>query len=588
MRFDGNGRWAPAHRLIPCHEWPRPTPANIRADLIAGIAVALVLIPQSMAYAALAGMPPYYGLYAAFLPVIVAAVWGSSPQLATGPVAVVALLTASALTPLAEPGSGEFITLAIALAFLVGVIQLVLGLFSLGTLVNFLAHPVILGFTNAAAIVIALSQVNDLLGVPLDRDTGLLVAFADVLGRLGEAHLPTLIMGLGALAVMLAARRWLPRIPGVLLAVAIGVPVSYLVGFEDLGGAVVGTVPEGLPRPARPELSWELVVTLLSTAAVIALVAFMEAISIAKALATRTRDRIDPNQELVGQGLSNLTASVFQAFPVSGSFSRSAVNYDSGARSGLASVFTAALVGLTLLFLTPLLYHLPEAILAAIIIMAVIGLVNIRALVQTWRTHRHDGIAAVVTFAGTLVFAPHLDYGILLGAGLAILLYLLRTMRPRVVILSRHPEDGALRDARFFDLPESEHIAALRFDGPLYFANVGHLEDAVLQVNNEHPRARFLLLVADGITSIDSSGVESLHGLRERLHDNGVTLVLAGVKLQVREVMQRAGLDVEIGAENIFRSEDDAIEAIHQRIEDPGFDPTQCPLAPRRGAAGAA
>ena len=585
MRFDGSGRWAPTRRLIPCREWPRPTPASIRADLIAGIAVALVLIPQSMAYAALAGMPPYYGLYAAFLPVIVAAVWGSSPQLATGPVAVVALLTASALTPLAEPGSGEFITLAIALAFLVGVIQLVLGLFSLGTLVNFLAHPVILGFTNAAAIVIALSQVNDLLGVPLDRDAGMLVAFADVLGRLENAHLPTLAMGLGALALMLAARRWLPRIPGVLLAVAVGVPVSYLVGFEDLGGAVVGTVPEGLPAPALPELSWDLVVTLLGTAAVIALVAFMEAISIAKALATRTRDRIDPNQELVGQGLSNLTASVFQAFPVSGSFSRSAVNHDSGARSGLASVFTAALVGLTLLFLTPLLHHLPEAILAAIIIMAVIGLVNIRALVQTWHTHRHDGIAALVTFGGTLIFAPHLDYGILLGAGLAIVLYLLRTMRPRVVILSRHPEDGALRDARFFDLPESEHIAALRFDGPLYFANVGHLEDTVLQINNEHPQARFLLLVADGITSIDSSGVESLHGLRERLDDNGVTLVLAGVKLQVREVMQRAGLETEIGAENIFRHEDDAIEAIHQRIDDPTFDPARCPLAPQRGAA---
>ncbi len=588
MRFDGGGRWAPARRLIPCREWPRLTPESVRADLIAGIAVALVLIPQSMAYAALAGLPPYYGLYAAFLPVIVAAAWGSSPQLATGPVAVVALLTASALTPLADPGSGEFITLAIALAFLVGAIQLVLGLFSLGTLVNFLAHPVILGFTNAAALVIALSQVNDLLGVSLDRDAGLLVAFADVLGRLDETHPPTLAMGLGALALMLAARRWLPRIPGVLLAVAIGVPVSYLVGYEALGGAVVGTVPEGLPAPALPELTWDLVLTLLGTAAVIALVAFMEAISIAKALATRTRDRLDPNQELVGQGLANLTASAFQAFPVSGSFSRSAVNFDSGARSGLASVFTAALVGLTLLFLTPLLYHLPEAVLAAIIIMAVTGLVNIRALAQTWRTHRDDGIAALVTFGGTLVFAPHLDYGILIGAGLAILLYLLRTMRPRVVVLSRHPEDGALRDARVFGLPESEHIAALRFDGPLYFANVGHLEDAVLQVNNEHPRARFLLLVADGITSIDSSGVESLHGLRERLHDSGVTLVLAGVKLQVREVMQRAGLDAEIGTENIFRHEDDAIEAIHQRIDDPGFDPAQCPLAPRRGDGAAA
>ena len=582
MPFDGRGsRWAPVHRLIPFREWPRPTGESVRADLIAGIAVALVLIPQSMAYAALAGMPPYYGLYAAFVPVVVAAAWGSSPQLATGPVAVVALLTASALTPLAEPGSGEYVTLAIALACLVGALQLLLGLFSLGTLVNFLAHPVILGFTNAAAIVIALSQVNDLLGVPLEQGEGMLVALAGVLARIPEAHLPTVLMGAAALALMLAARRWLPRVPGVLLAVVVLVPVSYATGFEALGGEVVGAIPEGLPAPALPELSWEMVRSLASTAAVIALVAFMEAISIAKAIAARTRDRIDPNQELVGQGLANLSAGLFQAFPVSGSFSRSAVNYDSGARSGLASVFTAALVALTLLLLTPLLYHLPQAVLAAIIIMAVLGLINFRAMVQTWRTHRHDGIAAVVTFAGTLAFAPKLDYGILIGAGLAVVLYLLRTMRPRVVVLSRHPEDGALRDARLFNLPESEHIAALRFDGPLYFANVGHLEDAVLAVNHQYPRARFVLLVADGITSIDSSGAEALHNLHQRLRDNGVELVIAGVKLQVREVMERAGLCDELGEANIFRHEDEAIAAIHERIEAPEFDPAACPLRPR-------
>ncbi|BAU58383.1 sulfate permease [Halorhodospira halochloris] len=573
-------RLSTARRLIPANQWQRPTPSTLKADLIAGITVALVLIPQSMAYAALAGMPAYYGLYAAFLPVMVAALWGSSPQLATGPVAVVALLTASALTPFAEPGSSEYITLAITLAMMVGLFQLLLGLFSLGTLVNFLAHPVILGFTNAAAIVIALSQVNDLLGIPMDREAGMLSGVIKVLADIGSTHLPTLLLGLAALLIMFGSRRLIPSIPGVLIAVVALTPVSYVIGYAEMGGEVVGEIPAGIPTPAMPAWDWETIRALLTTAAVIALVGFMEAISIAKALAAKTRDRIDPNQELVGQGLANIASSLSQAFPVSGSFSRSAVNHSNGARTGMSSVFTAVMVALALLVLTPLLYHLPMSVLAAIIIMAVIGLVNVKAMIHTWKTHTHDGAAALTTFVATLAFAPHLDYGIVIGAGLAIVLYLLRTMRPRVVILSRHPKDGTLRDAQLFKLPVSRHIAALRFDGPLYFANVGHLEDRTLEINHDHQEARFLLLVGDGITSIDSSGIETLHNLHQRLHDNGVTLVLAGIKLQVWEVMQRAGLDKEIGHDNIFRNEDDAIRAIHQRIDDPSFDPRSCPLRP--------
>ena len=574
-------RWAFARRLVPFNQWPRPSAERLRADLGAGAAVALVLIPQSMAYAALAGMPPHYGLYAAFLPVMVAAVWGSLPQLACGPVAVTGLLPASALTPLAEPGRGEYVALAIPLALLAGTLQLALGLFSLGTLVNFLAHPVILGFTNAAAIVIALSQLNDLLGVPMASDTGILVAVAEVLGRLPQAHLPTLAFGVAAMAIIAACRRWLPRVPGVLAAAAGLTPLSYLVGLEGMGGEVVGAIPAGLPPLSLPSLDWEQVTTLFSSAVVIALVGFIEAISIAKAIAARTRARIDPNQELVGQGLANLAAGLSQAFPISASFSRSAISHSSGARTGMASVFTALIVALALLLLTPLLYHLPVAVLAAIIIMAVSSLVNIEAMRQTWRAHRQDGAVALTTFVSSLALAPHLDYGILLGGVLAIVLYLLRTMRPRVVILSRHPADGALRDARRFGLPESRHIAALRFDGPLYFANVGHLEDAVLEINHEYPEARFVLLVGDGITSIDSSGAETLHNLDEQLRDNGVTLVLAGVKLQVMEVLERAGIAEEIGRENIFRNEDEAIRAVHQRIDEPGFDAAQCPLLPR-------
>ncbi|ABI57014.1 SulP family inorganic anion transporter [Alkalilimnicola ehrlichii MLHE-1] len=575
-------------RLLPFLAWPRPTADTLKADLLAGVTVALVLVPQSMAYATLAGMPPYYGLYAAFLPVIVAALWGSSPQLATGPVAVVALLTAAALAPLAEAGSGEFITLAIALAFMVGVIQLLLGAFRLGTLVNFISHPVIIGFTNAAAIVIVLSQLGSLLGLSMDRSGSFLLGVLDLLQRVPQAHGPTVLMGLAAIAMMVGCKRWLPRIPGVLLAVAVLTPVSLWLDFEGMGGAVVGGIPEGLPTLGIPELGVTTVTTLMTTALVIALVAFMEAISIAKAIATRTRDRIDPNQELIGQGLGNLVGSFSSAFPVSGSFSRSAVNYNAGARTGLSSVITGLLVALTLLFLTPLLYHLPLAVLAAIIMMAVLGLVNVKAVRHAWQAKRDDGIAAVVTFSATLIFAPHLDYGILLGAGLAIVLYLLRTMKPRVVLLARHP-DGTLRDAEYFDLPRSPYIAAVRFDGDLYFANVGYFEDAILDARARHPEARFVLVVANGINQIDASGEETLHKLAENLHASGSTLVLAGLKLPLQELLERTGLKEVIGDENIYRNERHALAAIYQRMDVPGFDPARCPLNPEpAGEAGIA
>ncbi|MBU1777109.1 MAG: SulP family inorganic anion transporter, partial [Gammaproteobacteria bacterium] len=565
-------------RFLPFLSWWPLNGSNVRTDLIAGITVALVLIPQSMAYAQLAGLPAYYGLYAAFLPGIIAAMWGSSAQLATGPVAVVSLLTASALAPLAATASEQFVALAILLALMVGVIQLSLGVFKLGVVVNFLSHPVIVGFTNAAAIIIGLSQLNKLFGVSMGRSEHFINDIWGVLQQIGETHMPTLFMGVSAFAIMWLLKKYAPKLPGVLIAVAVTTVVSYGIGFEhngkgsidqiadagvraladefsrteirieelnasiaaksaelkhiekeqggtqhgaalryetellrlevkdkenenrkaarslrkfifeqvpatqtqaaklyltgqvppgetsdgyrwhirrvskgDLklvgGGEVVGSIPSGLPDVSLPKMSWETIMALLSSALVISLVGFMEAISIAKAMAAKTRQRIDPNQELLGQGISNIVGSLSHAFPVSGSFSRSAVNLNAGAVSGLSNVFAGLIVLLTLLFLTPLLYHLPQAVLAAVIMMAVIGLVNFKAIAHAWHTHKHDGVAAMVTFVATLAFAPHLDNGIMVGAGLAIILYLYRTMKPRVAILGRHP-DGHLRDVK--------------------------------------------------------------------------------------------------------------------------------------------
>jgi sulfate permease, SulP family len=332
------------------------------------------------------------------------------------------------------------------------------------------------------------------------------------------------------------------------------------------GGEVVGSIPSGLPSLSLPKMNWAEAMALLSSALVIALVGFMEAISIAKAMVAKTKGRIDPNQELVGQGLANILGSLSQSFPVSGSFSRSAVNLNAGARSGLSNVFAGIIVLITLLFLTPLLYHLPQAVLAAVIMMAVVGLVNFRAIKHAWHAHKHDGVAAVVTFVATLAFAPHLDKGIMIGAGLAIVLYLYRTMQPRVAILGRFG-DGTLRDTNVHkDLPTDDNIIVLRFDGSLYFANVPFFEEAILEAAANKPAAQYLLVIGDGINQLDASGDEVISHLFERLESIGVTMLFSGLKKQVIDVMHHTGLFKRMTRENIFPTEEMAFAAIYQRM----------------------
>lgn len=554
-------------KFMPFLRWLPYGKDTLRADFIAGLTVVLVLVPQSMAYAQLAGLPAYYGLYAAFLPVMVAALWGSSNQLGTGPVAVVSLLTASSLTPYATVGSEQFVVLAIMLALLVGVVQLTLGLFRLGVVVNFLSHPVIVGFTNAAAMIIGLSQINKIIGVKMGRSESFITDIWGVVLQIGDTHLPTLAMGVTGVAIIWGIRKFAPKLPGVLIAVTVTTLASWMIGFEGMGGKVVGKIPEGLPSLAVPQIDLQLIGALITPAIVISLVGFMEAISIAKAMAAKTKDRIDPNQELIGQGLANITGSLTQAFPVSGSFSRSAVNINAGAKTGMSSVFTGLFVLLTLLFLTPLLYHLPQAVLAAVIIMAVIGLINFGAVKHAWHANRHDGIASVVAFIATLAFAPHLDKGILVGAGLSLGLYLYRTMSPRVAILGRF-QDGTLRDAKVNNLPPSEVVTAVRFDGSLYFANVSYFEDAILEAVATNPKAPYLLIVGDGINQLDASGEEVVHHLVERLRGNGITVVFSGLKKQVIDVMRATGLFDYVGQKNIHATADQALADIYAQVGD--------------------
>jgi sulfate permease, SulP family len=678
-----------ARRALPFLRWLPLTRRTLHADLVAGITVGLVLVPQSMAYAQLAGMPAYYGLYAAFLPVMIGALWGSSNQLATGPVAMVSLLTSATLAQFAAPGTEQFIALAIALALLVGLMQFGLGLLRLGSIVSFLSHPVIVGFTNAAAIIIALSQLNKMLGVSMGRSEHFLLDVWGVMEQAGETHLPTLAMGIGAMALMLWLRKRAPKVPAVLAAVVIATTISWLVGFERStqisidqladadartlamehlqgereisrlngqiasrldelralrkqpdfnrqhaltldyqeralrlevraqenenrlraralrhfslhetraaaagppafqsaqsgspsaqdsspwriqrvvddkvvlvgGGEVIGRVPEGLPAFVKPQLGLETIGLLFSSALVITLVGFMEAISIAKAMATRTRQRIDPNQELIGQGLANIVGSIGQSYPVSGSFSRSAVNLNAGALTGMSSVFSALVVLGTLLFFTPALYFLPQAVLAAIIFVAVIGLIDFRAIKHAWLAHRHDGICAVITFVATLGFAPHLDAGILFGGGLAIVLFLYRTMSPRVTVRFL---EGTRADV---SEPPSLAIVTIRFDGSLYFANVPYFEDAVLEAVAHHPGGQALLVVGSGINEIDASGEEMLSHLHLRLSSNNVRMVFADLKPQVVAVLKATGLYARIGDEAFFDTEQEALSLLRE------------------------
>jgi SulP family sulfate permease len=568
-----------ARRFLPFLSWSREltqTP-TLRADIVAGITVALVLVPQSMAYAQLAGLPVYYGLYASFLPPMIAALFGSSRQLATGPVAVVSLMTAAAIAPLAAGDPSAYVAYAVLLAFMVGVLQFALGVFRLGILVDFLSHPVVIGFTNAGALIIATSQLSKIFGVSVEAaEHHYETVWRVVQAAAQDTHLPTLGMGVFAFALMFGVKRWLPRVPGVLLAVVLTTLLSYFIGFQTAGGKVVGEIPVGLPDFVLPGFDLSAVTGLVTAAITIALIGFMEAISIAKAMATRTRQRLDANQELIGQGLSNMVSGSFSGYPVSGSFSRSAVNLNAGAVTGFSSVVSGLVVAATLLWLTPLLYHLPQATLAAVIIMAVINLIRIEPIIHAWKAVRGDGVVAVVTFTLTLVMAPHLDKGIIAGVILSLILFMFRSMRPRFAVLSRY-SDGTMRDVVVNQLPTSPKISIVRFDGSLYFANAGYFETRIIGVVADNPELEFLILDGEGINELDATGEEVLHHLAERLRAQGVTLLVARMKKQFMDTIRRTGLIEVIGPEHFFSRLTYALNYAWDQLGD-RYDRTTCPL----------
>ncbi|HIO91945.1 MAG TPA: SulP family inorganic anion transporter [Leucothrix mucor] len=556
-------------RFTPYTEWvgDLKNPAVLKADLMAGLTVALVLIPQSMAYAQLAGLPAYVGLYASFLPAIIAAIFGSSRQLATGPVAVVSLMTAAALEPLAASNPEGFLVYAAVLALMVGVFQLSLGLLRLGILVDFLSHPVVVGFTNAAAIIIATSQISKLFGVDSRKGEHHYETMWNLIQDIPQTHMATLAMGILALFLLIYMKKVAPKLPNVLITVLITMLIAWGLDYESLGGAVVGVVPSGLPAFSVPNFSFADAKELIVAAMIIALLGFVEAISVAKAIASETRQRLSANQELVGQGLGNIASGLFGGYPVSGSFSRSAVNFAANARTGFSSIVTGILVAVTLLFLTPYLYHLPQATLAAVIVMAVVNLVKIKPIIHAWKVHRHDGVVAVIVFIVTLIFAPHLEMGIMIGVLLSLGLYLYRTMSPKFVEVVRH-EDGTLREADRFNLKTSDSLSIYRFDGSLYFANSGYLEGKILNSIAAKPTVKVVILDLESVDEVDATGEETLGRIAERLSAAGIEFYIARAKVDVFNALTRSGLVAKIGEERFFRERTEASMYAKEKLGD--------------------
>lgn len=542
-------------------------PKILRADVIAGITVALILVPQSMAYAQLAGLPPYIGLYASFLAPIIAAVFGSSRQLQNGPVAVISLMTAAALVPMGLD-TGEYLAYAAILALMVGILQLILGLLRLGVLVDFLSHPVIIGFTNAAAIVIGSLQVEKLFGIDLADGKPLLETYRELLYAIPHStHWLTFVIGIFSLALLLFVRVKFPKLPGALVIVVVATLFSKLIGFEALGGEVVGEIPVGLPSIVFPSVENLRFSELYMPAIIIALLSFVEAFSIAKAIASETRHRLSADQEMVGKGLANIAAGLSQGYAVSGSFSRSAVAFAAGAKTGFAAIVSGIVVGLTLLFFTPLLYHLPLATLAAVIIVSVIGLIKVSPFHHAWRVNPHDGFVALVVFLTTILTAPHLEKGIFTGVILSIMFYLYRTMKPHFAEVARD-EEGVFRDASMFGMHTSDSIALFRYDGDLYFANAGYLERRLLNAIADKPMLKVVLLDLEAVDQIDATGEEMLAHMAERLRHAGIEFCITRPKPKLLSALKRSGLYEVIGAERVFSRRKIAIQTMKEKYAD--------------------
>jgi sulfate permease, SulP family len=518
--------------------------AWLRDDAMAGGTLAVVLIPQAMAYAVLAGVPAITGLYAAAAALLAYALLGSSSQLSFGPFALVSLLTAAAIEPLAGGDAARAVALAGALALMVAALHLVMGMLRVGAIINLISHPVVVGFTSAAGLIIALTQVRDLLGVDVERTDRFVRGVIAAVPAVADAHGPTVVVAVLALAALVVGRRYLRRLPMPLLVTVGAIVASVALDLEAAGVAVVGDVPAGLPRPTLPDIALSDARAMLGPAAVLALVAYAGNVSIAKTVAARTRERVAPNRELLASSAANAASGVAGGFPVAGSLSRTAVVHEAGGRTQLAGVVAAAVLLVTLALLTGVFEPLPRAVLAAIVVMAVVGLVDVRAAASTFQVDRLDGAVLLATFAATLTLGVEL--GLLIGVTVNLGGHLARGMRPSIIELGRVQGTRAYRNVERYPTVTDERGAILRLDGPLNFLSVQEVTGRLRSLAATRAQLEWLLLDASGLTGMDSTGVQALRSLQQDLAEAGVALHLATVRGRQRDVISRAGLWSEL------------------------------------------
>jgi SulP family sulfate permease len=542
-------------RWFPCVAWLREYDrAAGLDDGMAALVVTVMLIPQSLAYAMLAGLPPQVGLYASILPLIAYGLFGTSRVLAVGPVAVVSLMTASAVGAIAVRGSPEYLAAAVALAFMSGLMLVAMGVARLGFLANFLSHPVISGFISASGILIAASQVRHVLGIE-GQGHNLVTILSSLVDGIGDINGATLLIGTGTIAFLFWVRLSLKPLllrygvsaraadgltrAGPVVVVTMATSLTYWLGLAANGVKVVGDVPAGLPPLAMPPLDFALWRELALAALLISVIGFVESISVAQTLAAKKRQRIVPNQELIGLGAANLGAAFGGGYPVTGGFARSVVNHDAGAVTPAAGMFTALGITLVALYLTPLLYHLPKAALAATIIVAVLSLVDVGAIRHTWRYSRSDAMAMIVTMAGALTFG--VEAGVLSGVGLSIALHLWRTSRPHWAVVGQVPGTEHFRNVERHAVNTVPEVLSIRIDESLYFPNARFLEDLIGEQVALAPKVAHVVLMCPAVNVVDSSAIESLQAISERLAASGVQLHLSEVKGPVLDSLSRSG-----------------------------------------------
>lgn len=552
--------------------------SSFKGDLNAGIAVAIMLIPQGMAYAVLAGMPPVYGLYASTIPIFLYAVLGTSRQLAVGPVAMVSLLVIAGVGELAEVGSNRFIHLAILTALGVGVFQFLMGVLRMGFIVNFLSHPVLSGFTSAAAIIIGVSQIKNLIGIDLTQTTRVYEILAETFSRLGEVEPYTALIGIGSIVLIILLRRWRKTFPSALFVVILGTAVTAFFGLHTAGVSIVGDVPKGLPSFEIPNLEFSDLKVLMPVILVISMVSYMESIAVAKAIANKKGYKVDANQELIALGGANIGGAFFQSFPTTGGFSRTAVNAQSGAQTTIASMITAVLIGFTVLFLTPLFYNLPNAVLAAIIMVAVAGLFDMKMITHLWKTDKRDLLMLMITFLATLFIG--IEEGIVIGVIISLVMVIYASTKPHYAEVGRLGESNNFRNIkRYPEAKIEKEILIYRFDSSLYFANADHFRDTIEDKMSTRKEAlKVLILDASAINNIDSTGIHTLEKLINDLKIRNIEFFISGAIGPVRDKLKACGIIESMGKENFFFEVSDAIYYFKnkERMNDGGsYSPLQ-------------